>query len=429
MTASTVRGPRMSFSDRMWGSDMFVVAIGPLPVPPRGELVAAVRRLAEHADRTRLGWLPDHESGRWRMATDIDALADASVNVLPEIAGESVDDVIVAASRRARQGPAVSIWVSGDTVLVAARHAVGDGHHMLRLLAAAVGTALDGEVPASMRRPVTRHALPRALWAHFGRHPTNALRLARAVAGRRPARAATGSVDWSDWSASLTCRNRMSTPEARLELKAWRAQHAPGLSLAPLTIAAGELALRRHGIVTAADPLVPFDLRRYVYPGGGDVPGNFTIGMRVHAADLGDPNAVQAELRRHVALGRPLAVLAVATLRRTGRRPRRSGPAGRATRANGGAWDIAYTYVGRVPYLARLWRDPTAACFSALLPPNGPSGVSIAFSDMGQRIYVSASFHESVIDAHQVEHVLDTLCAGPAALLEEHRLERVTRPV
>lgn len=415
LAAGTVRGHRISSSDRLWGWDTFVIAVGPLPVPPRDDLVAAVRRLADYPDRTRLGWLPDHQSGRWRMVTDLDALADASVNVLPEIAGASVDDLLVEVARGARQGPPVAIWVSGDTLLLAARHAVGDGHHMTRLLAAIFVTALAGEPPASMHRPVTRHALPRALWAQFGRHPTNGLRLARAVAGRRPTGPGAGSVDESDWSASLTCRSRRSAPTARRDLRAWRAQHARGLSMVPLTIAAAELALLRHGIATAADPLVPFDLRRFVHPGGADVPGNFSIGMRVHAAERGDPHAVDAELRRYVALGRPLAVLGAATL------PRRAG--GRPMRANGGAWDVAYTHVGRAPYIARLpWRDPSEACFSALLPPNGPSGVTIGFSDMGERIYVSASFHDSVIDAQQVEHVLHTLCASPAALLEEHRL-------
>jgi len=409
----------MSPLDRMWGRDMFVAAIGPLPLPPRPELVATVRRLAEHGDRTRVGWLPDYESGRWHMAADLDALADASVTVLPDVAGESLAELLVRVTRLASQAPPVSMWVSGGTLLIAMRHAVGDGHQITRLLAETVQTAVAGEVPGSMRQPVTRQALPRALWAHFGRHPTNALRLMRAVAGPRPAPAIAGTVDESDWSDSLTLRIRMSTPATLRELRAWRAEHAAGLSTIPPIIAAAELARLQHGIAVAADPLGLFDLRRYVHPGGANVRGNLSVGMRLHAVDPGDPHIVHAELRRYVALGRPLAVLGAVALRRP--------TPGRPMRADNGAWDIAYTHLGRPHHIARLpWTDPKAAFFCGLLPPNGPSGVTYAISEIGERMNVNVSFHDAVIDAQQVEALLETLCEEPAALLEHHRLQHAS---
>ena len=75
-------------------------------------------------------------------------------------------------------------------------------------------------------------------------------------------------------------------------------------------------------------------------------------------------------------------------------------------RADGGAWDVTYTHLGRAPDLARLpWRDPSAAFYVGLLPPNGPSGVTFAISEMAERANFCVSFHHSVIDAQQVETI------------------------
>ena len=55
------------------------------------------------------------------------------------------------------------------------------------------------------------------------------------------------------------------------------------------------------------------------------------------------------------------------------------------------------------------------------MPPNGPAGVTVGISEVGQRINVSISFHDNVVPGELVEALLELLVDDPAGLLEDHR--------
>jgi hypothetical protein len=309
-------------------------------------------------------------------------------------------------------------------VLLVIDHLLGDGYFMTRLLGAIVETATTGTVPEPLRRPAARRPVPRAVWDFFGRHPGRARALARHVRAATATPIEPGSRGATDWRPSPASRIRRSDPQALKGLKEWRREHASGISTVPLTIAAAEVARRRLGIPLTAPPLILFDARRYVRPGGVDVAGNFCAGLRITVADSGDPLAVDAAIKEAVELGRPLAVVAAtaATLRLRGRLSRPTAAASAAIPV-GEAWDVAYTHMGRPPELSRLqWEDGAGRpYFVGLLPPNGPAGVTVGMSEMGHRMNVSVSFHDNVVRAELVDALLDLLVGDPAALLEQHR--------
>jgi hypothetical protein len=416
--------------DRMWAGNGVVIVAGPLAVPADEDLVRAVVALARHGGTTRVGWVRERAGHGWRTATDLEEFARACVHRVAPSTGEDLAELLQRVIAMRQPELPLIVVACGDLVLLAVDHALGDGYYMTRMLAAVVETAGAGTVPDWVLRPPTPHALSSALWGSFGRDPRRAWHLVRATArSRQSGPASVGSVATPAARGTVApppspaCRIRLSTPAALRGLKAWRREHGSGLSTIPLTIAAAELARRRIGITAVSSPLVLFDARRYVRPGGADVTGNFCAGLRLHVADSGNAHEIDAAMKAAVATGRPLAVLGVGALRSA------AGRISTAPREHpvAAGWDLAYTHMGRPAEIARLpWRAGGTPFYSGMLPPGGPAGVTVGISETGDRINASASFDEGgVVDPEAVAEVLDLLCTDPAALLEEHRLGRV----
>jgi hypothetical protein len=425
---------RTAGMDRMWAGEVVVIAAGPFAVPTHEGLVQAVRSLAQHSEMTRVGWVAERGGRGWRTATDLDAFARACVHRLGPAAGQDIAALLQRVVDMRRPGLPLAVVACGDVVVLAIDHSLGDGYYMTRLLAAVVETACTGTVPDYALRPPTPHALASALWDYFGRNPLRVWKLGRVAARNRPLRSAPepaavpapGGAGTPRPAASNRVRVRSSTPAALRGLKAWRREHATGLSTIPLTIAATELARRRIGIAALPSPLVLFDVRRYVRPGGADVTGNFCAGLRLHLADSGDAREIDAAIRAAVANGRPLAVLAAGAVRSATRR-RSDAPVEHHAK---GTWDMTYTHMGRPTEIARLpWRIGQDPFYTGMLPAGGPAGVTVGISETGNRINASASFDEhGPVEAESVAQVLDLLCDDPAALLEQHRLGRAVAP-
>jgi len=417
---------RVAGLDLAWAGERIVVAVGPLDVlPSREDLSRALDILMSLPATSRIGLVPSPSGRTWRVPAAGRRVSD-NVHELPAF-GDPAD--MLTAVSRIEPETAVALAISGDHLALSMDHVMGDGYFLTRLLAASIELALGRQVPQWALRPPARRALPRALLSEFGRHPVRARTL---VAQRRASHG--GAVDdrgshpvdlrggdgpaglaWSPRSASVVVR--VSSPSVLRQIKAWRRDHAPGVSTVPIAIAASEIAIRSAGIRTAKPPLVLFDARRYVRPDGVDVTGNFCAGLRIASADFGSPSEVDAALKEAAALGRPLAVVALAAVQSVLRRPH-----GTMAAASDGRWDVAYTHMGRPAELARLTRGSTRApTYIGLLPPSGPNGVTIAMSEIGDRLNVSVSFHADVVDRVDVEAVADALATDPVALLERHR--------
>ena len=263
-----------------------------------------------------------------------------------------------------------------------------------------------------------------AVWNFFGGHPerVTALRvlLGARTAGARTAGAEAAEVtaattDTVPWQPHAACVTRCSTPEAFSEMKRWRKANASGVSAAALTFAVVERSRLELGHTSAAPPLVLFDARRYLAKRDREVPGNFCAGLYLDVQAPFHPRAFHERMAHAAELGRPLTALSMGMLR-TRMSSRRPEP----LRPVDPAWNIAYTYMGRPPDIARLpWlADGRLPYYTGMLTPAGPNGLTLAFSEIGNRINVSASFHDNVIDRQDVAVMLDLVCADPAGLLD-----------
>lgn len=427
-------GRPMTGRDRMWGDISVVISIGAITMPARADLVAAVRRLAQHSETTRIGWIPKSSGRGWEIGQDIDALAELTVATLHDVPGQDVAAAATQALRRGRSGLPFRLYAGPDSMHMNVAHRFADGYSMQRVMAAVIQTAHTGELPTWVRHPPVYFATSRAALGFFRRNPDKIRALARqsrkvATQAREAAVITGGAVATGvaappagavAWSPSIACRYRASSTATFNELKAWRKQHLSGLSTIPLAIGAAETALRNLGIQTSPSPLVLFDARRYLRDRGADITGNFCAGLRLDVPDNADAAMLDQQIKAAVAMGRPLAVLAAGSaqsfLRRAKPKP--------TTRTSETRWDMAYTHMGRPADLVRLpfLGDMDTRYFTGLLPPASPQGVTICFTEIGNRINASASFHDNVIDPATVEALLDLVCDDPVALLEQHRL-------
>ena len=96
-------------------------------------------------------------------------------------------------------------------------------------------------------------------------------------------------------------------------------------------------------------------------------------------------------------------------------------------------WNLAYTYMGRPPDIARLpWLvDRELPYYMGMLTPSGPNGVTVASTEIGGRMNVSVSFNDNVIKRSEIEALVDLMCTEPVSLLgisAGHSPSRTVRP-
>ena len=413
MIATRVPG-RIALRDRLWAGASVVTSVGPLPVPPRADLVRALRLLADHSDLTRVGWTSSSGSTGWGVARDLDAYCDIAVQELPPVAGEDPGGTAERIYALGRRGLPVSIVTCGDSISMSIAHVMADGYNMGRLLHAVIDTAYSGELPPWATRATQDRPLRGALWNFFGRHPQRVTAL-RALLGTQPAAASDPASQTVAWRPSAACVMRTSTPAALAELKRWRKAKAPGVSAAALTFAVAERARLELGHASATPPLVLFDARRYLGRRDREVPGNFCAGLYLDVAEPFHPQAFHDQMGAAAELGRPLTALSVGLLRTR----LRSRPA-QEHRSVDSSWNTAHTYMGRPPDIARLrWLDDgRMPYYIGMLTPAGPNGVTLGYTEIGNRINVTASFNDNVIDRADVATMLDLMCGDPARLLD-----------
>ena len=411
-------GRRVAGTDRLWGPATVVTTVGPVAAPARRDMVAGLRLLADHAQVTRVGREFDDAGTHWRSAADLDEYCERAVVSLPAPVGDDPADTMLEVLRRGRGSLPMTFVTSGESVSLNLAHAMGDGYFMCRLLPAVMEAARTGDVPAWARLDVATTPLRTALWSFFGRHPGR-IRTVLADIRSTPRDLAPAPSPTIGWRPSMACVVRLSSTEAFTELKRWRKAHASGISTVAVTLAALECARRTLRVPSAQAPLVLFDARRYVSRASGEVTGNFCVGMRLSIEDRFEPTSVDRSMKRAVQTGRPLSAMSAGlALSRIAR------PATPATTApTAPQWDVAYTHMGRPADIVRLpWTDDGSRRFyTGSLTPAGPTGITFALSEIGNRINVSASFHDNVLDAGVVTDLIDLVCADPAALLESHR--------
>ncbi|MEV6488206.1 lipopolysaccharide biosynthesis protein [Actinoplanes sp. NPDC051633] len=423
----TMSATRLTLHERAWLPLEYIRTVGPLTGVDAGRIRAALIGLHAADPTHRAVSRLDREGGRW-LHLDSAAFADFVTEAVTDLGDDTDFDAM---TRRLQAEPRadhpVRILAGGGYVAMKVAHAYGDAGPVNTLLREIVRAA--GEERAAVIAPMPRvFALPRAWWHTFGKHPSkwgDALRSAQssvrsgAAAGLRMARTPHFELgETRPWAADLTVRTARSA-DVLGKMRQWRDQYAPGVTTSAITFAAFTAALSDLGLrpdTSGATFLA--DGRRYL-PAGVAVESNFCFGPWLSPASLTDPLAIHKTLKGKLATGGMLTMMLLreSKLAVTGA-PGMPAPYPGEAPADPTA-RLTFSNQGRHDVLADLpWAIEAAHRVNQSVPTlNGPEGITLTTSEMGEVLHVEATFHASTFDPALVARALELVCADPAALI------------
>jgi O-antigen/teichoic acid export membrane protein len=401
---------RLVLRERAWLPLEYIRTVGPLQGVTVKKLRAALIGLHAADPTHRAVSRLNRDRARWEhMDTDTFAAYVREAVTTGPADPEALSRRLLAEPRGHHP---VRILVGGGYVAMKVAHAYGDAgpvNTLLRELVKAAGEGRAADVAPSRRH---RFALVRAWWNQFAKHPKR-LREALTFGGTY----ATPDRDVRAWKADLTVRTARSGDVLGM-MRAWRDEHAPGVTTSAITFAAFVAALRQVGLnPDTSGGVFLADARRYL-PKDITIDGNFCWGQFLSPADLTDPAAIHTALKAELGTGRMLTMMAL----REGKLAVVGGasmPAPYPTQAPVQVRPrLTFSNQGRHDVLADLpWAAGAAGRVNHSVPTlNGPEGITITTSELGGVLHLEATFHASTFDPAVVARALKLLCEDPAAL-------------
>lgn len=403
-------GRRLALVDRPGQTLSVAFVIGPVEVPAADDLRTALRRFAAVRPEHPFFRLVDTSSGRWlpleRGALDAHCAELVVEGVSPAGDPGRVATAALGVDRGSRPG---LLLLGRDTVTVVFTHALGDAASVNGLTAELLVAAVENRAPLAPTRGLTRLALPRALGRLYGRHPRL---VADLVASNRPRPDAGAERSPAAPSPRRVVAAR-SEPGFLAELRERRRAAGFDASTAAVVFAASARRVADAGLLEPRTLSVLVDCRRYLPPGAA-VEGNFATAITLAPADPGSPEAVAAELQAAIAVGRPLAALALGGIRAGHTAPRPAAPT------------LAVNHLGGLCSCESVpWRgDPSGWRYVNGSTALNPGELSLGFHGLGGALHVAASFDPSRFRPETVAAVVDDLCSEPGGLLESPRGRR-----
>ncbi|MBO3739753.1 lipopolysaccharide biosynthesis protein [Actinoplanes flavus] len=311
----------------------------------------------------------------------------------------------------------VRILVGGGYFALKVSHAYGDAGPVNTLVREIVLAA--SEQRAARIAPSKRHktALPKAWWKQFGLKPG---RWKEGLSFARPPHIEEGPT--RPWQAALTVRTARSA-QVLGQMRAWRDQHAPGVTTSAITFAAFTAALIELGLKPdLRGGTFLADARRYLDK-GVSIDSNFCMGPFLTPASLTDPVAIHTTLKAELATGRILTMM----LLREGKIMLTGAPGmpdpypaevavepqPRLTFSNQGRHDM----LGDLPWAV----DPAGRVNQSVPTLNGPEGITLTTSEMNGVLHLEATFHGTTYDPAVIDRALYLVCSDPAGLIMANR--------
>lgn len=405
---------RMAVNDRMAGQSTIVGVVGPIRMPSRQALVAALLSVAEvgpgaraglQFDRPGPGWVYDREAlASWcdSLITVVDPIVGDDVMAAAAHYGESVDD-----SRPLR------FLVAGDYLIQLYEHSLGDSLLLLGLLGAVVSGAGGDPLPDWVSVPSAAHPITAALWHTFVRHPRQVSALLAARSAGKPAAQAAFTAQ-RPWRPSPAIAHVAIPAASMRSIRNW-CRRAGGPTTTAVMLVLLRRALQAEGIPVTGTYTVVCDVRRYL-PDGVSTVQNLITGIPLTTADPDDPWQVAEGIRGIVESGRPLAALAAGAAKRL-LHPA-APPAPTAVSADPAA-ELVLSNMGASRVLQRLpWIDPAGERHAVFgVRPVGPAQFSVLMLLVNGVAHLTASFHDNVLDPAAVDRALRLLATQPDALL------------
>lgn len=411
------RSIRLSLRERAWLPLEFIRTVGPVSGVDAAGLVAALTGLHAADPTHRAVCRLDRDKGRWvpMGAAAFAAYAGEAVTAVdgPDVTAEMLSARLMAEPRAHHP---VRVLVGNGYVALKVAHAYGDADPVNRLLRELVKAAAEGRA-AVLPRVAVRRQLTRALINQFGRYPKrwrDGLRI-----DREPAVRPLGPEDSVPWQADIACESTHSL-EVMDKMRAWRDEHAPGVSTSAITYAAFIGALRHCGLGGRQEgAMFLADARRYLPKKISTVDGNFCWGQYLAPVDLTDPRAIQSAQKAELRTGRILTMMALREIR-LGMSAVQGMPEPYPTSASRDRrQNLTLGNQGRHDLLADLpWSAPAEDRVNHSIPTHiDAHDITLCTSEMAGVLHVDITYHRSSYDQATMARVAELICTEPVAMI------------
>jgi hypothetical protein len=410
------RSIRMSLRERAWLPLEFIRTVGPVTGVDRDGLVAALTGLhandPAHPAVSRL----DRDNGRWLTMGSTDFAAYAAEAVTAVDGPVTPDELSAMLHAEPRAHHPVRLLVGNGYVALKVAHVYGDADPVNRLLRSLILAAASGS-PADVPRERRRRQLTKALWNQFGRHPKrwrDGLRIEKPPADRP-----LGPEDSVAWRPQIG-NESMHSLEVMAKMRAWRDEHAPGVSTSAIAYAAFIGALRHCGLGGHSDGAVFLaDARRYLPKGDQVVDGNFCWGQYLSPVDLTSPAAIQQALKAELGTGRMLTMMALRETR-LGLGKVQGMPHPYPDRVSTDRRQVVTLgNQGRHDLLSDLpWAAEPADRVNHSIPTLcGPQDVTLCTSEMNGVLHVDITYHRTSYDQATMRRVAELVVTDPVGMI------------
>ncbi|NII50373.1 hypothetical protein [Frigoribacterium endophyticum] len=407
----------ISAVDRLAAGAHVLGVMGPLVLPPRAALVAALHRVVSLGPGARLGLVAaDRRDWAWTPETQRE-LCERMVREIPPLGDDlAPDEVLEHLVGMIDDALPLQVILSGERLLMIYDHQVVDARFTSRLPAALLDLAAGGEMPAWLSAEGVRHPLWRAVAATYLRHPARVPALLRARRVQVPT-VPTGVVQEREqvaWAPSTAVAWGRGERRTFTELRRWlRAQPHP-VAFSSAVIVALRAAFVREGVRLAAESELVWDVRQYL-PAGVDTTGNFVTGVPVTGVD--DLLAVDESIHETVTSGRPLAALVAGAVKEAVRPGDRRVPATAPAHARGhlvvSNLGVARTMQG-LPWV----RDGRPAELGYTVHPVPAENLSVQIAVIDGALQVAVAYNDNVFDRGVVDRALARFVADPLSLID-----------
>ncbi|MCE5292654.1 MAG: hypothetical protein LLG14_25945 [Nocardiaceae bacterium] len=372
--------------------------LGPMALPPARDLEAALRAIGKQFPHSRVGVRVSEDGNRWTPLDDE-----------PIVTNEDFDETDLSGTLTAMTGGdprlrPIALKLTDRYIALRYLHSLGDPHYVGWLVTSMLATARSNE-PVWLGPDAARMPLTRAAARTFGLRPSL---ISRALATREPVQSGSESAPAAPWKRSTRTVAVAVRPGVRERLREWGRVHHPDATLFTLHMVSAVRAFEMSGISVEPTARILFDLRRYL---ARQAPGNFVTGIDLEVRPDTSPGQLRTKMREITASGRPILTQA-AILRHPPLSPPSVVCSSRAR--------LAFSSVQASTELSAL-RLPGAPQFLYCggVEPGEPNGLTVIDSRCDVTSYISASFHDNVLDTDRIQSSLDLLADDPIALLEQ----------
>jgi len=392
--------------DRPWVDAYVTIVAGPFEMPSLEALREAVAAVAERRPDSRLRWGFDNAKRRWLTDRPLE-----SIVVERDWAGESGfgGTLLDTVTNDVSLEPPLTLVRYPNHFGMKMSHSLGDGLIFVSVVAAALLTAVSGEVIPWPTVAGGRLPLLRAGLRTFARKPA----LVRAtLRDRVQLNAEEPHGPSRPWQRSRRAICLSLPPEKSDEIYSWAARYTPGGSRFTIQTALLLRALRRVGMRISDDVRVMVDLRAYL--GSGLIDGNFFAGVPMAINWDMTPQEIAAIVKTTKATGRPLANQLMTSVRLG------LAPAAPTTAEDGRLPQVTFSYLGSPPQVEWLpYISGHRPIYAASVEPGGPHGLTFIQGHCRGHMILNACFHDNVVDRATVQTAMDLVGDDPIGLLSE----------